>query len=423
MILLGDYEQLPLRFISMTLFIFFSLLLIQGTAQDSDHELPHITETLIADHTTYFDIRENKFEGADTLLLALEQSHFVALGELHNRVRLGKLTESLLHVLEPHGFSHFAIETGPYSARKLQNLARNDKSSVSAFYAQYSSRLFDYEPIPFLKGKSDLPFLFTADSLGYELWGLDQEFYFSYAYLIDELVDLAGESISPGQQRLHRKLKRRVYWLDRRNQFRELFISSFHRSCRLKNDENLQAYLMSFEESEHPDIRQILDAFRTTLQIYCLAEQVKVSEPIRINYFKQNFDQNFEAALAKNPEPKVFLKMGSFHMGRQRSPINLYDIGNHVHQLAESKGKSSVHIYYMNRYLDGKDMTGRRGWEGSERFMRVGDREKWALIDLRPLREQLSNGTISGIDFEVRTILNYDFIIVAPEDEWVERHW
>lgn len=407
----------------MARFLFLSLFLIQTSVLASENEIVRISEDIIAEHTTYFDIRDNTFDGGDTLLAALEQAHFVALGELHNRVRLGELTESLLHILEPHGFSNFAIETGPYSARKLQQLVRSGKPEVSEFYTQYSSRLYDLIPIPFFKGKSDVQFLSAADSLGYELWGLDQEFYFSYTYLIDELARLAGESLSDEQQKLQRKLIRRLYWLDRRNQLAETIGSSFQRSCRLKQDENLEAYLLSFENTDHTDILQILKAFNTTLEIYCLAEQGKSSEPLRINYFKENFDKNFEAALAENPEPKVFLKMGSFHMGRQRSPINLYDIGNHVHQLAESKGQSSVHIYYLNRFLEGKDMKGRRGWEGSERFISVGDREKWALIDLRPLREQLTNGTLSGSDFEVRTIMNYDFIIVAPEDDWVKRHW
>ena len=407
----------------MASFLFIALLLIQNPTHDSENEIPRISEGIIVEHTTFFDIRDNRIVGADSLLAALEQAHFVALGELHNRVRLGELTESLLHILEPHGFNNFAIETGPYSARKLQQLVRSGKPEVSEFYAQYSSRLYDLIPIPFFKGKSDVQFLSAADSLGYELWGLDQEFYFSYTYLIDELARLAGESLTVEQQRLRRKLTRRLYWLDRRNQLAETINSNFERSCRLKNDENLEAYLLSFEKTDHPDILQILDALRTTLQIYCLADQGKASSPVRINYFRENFDRNFEAALAENPEPKVFLKMGSFHMGRQRSPLNLYDIGNHVHQLAESKGQSTVHIYYLNRFLEGKDMKGRRGWEGSEIFISVGDREKWTLIDLRPLREQLSNGTLSGNDFEVRTIWNYDFIIVAPEDDWVKRHW
>ncbi len=405
---------------NILLLIFFSLYLI---IPDTENEIFDLSEELIAQQTVYFDIQNRAFIGADSLSTALEQAHFVALGELHNRTRLGELTETLLHTLEPHGFNHFAIETGPYSSRKLQQLIRAGKPEVSAFYATYSSRIYDIIPIPFFKGETDLRFLSAADSLGYELWGLDQEFYFSYAYLIDELADLAGESISRDQQRLHRKLKRKVYWLDRRNQFRELFFNSFHRSCRLKNDADLQAYLESFAHSDDPDIQQISGALQKTMEIYCIAEKGQASEPVRINYFKENFNRNFEVALEANPEPKVFLKMGSFHMGRHRSPINLYDIGNHVSQIAESRNVTSVHIYYLNRIFEGRDVKGRRGWEATERFISVGDKEKWALVDLRPLREQISNETLTGRPFEIQTIQNYDFIIIAPKDDWVKKHW
>lgn len=405
---------------NILLLIFFSLHFV---IPDTELETLDLSQGLIAQHTVYFDIHDGAFIGADSLIASLEQAHFVALGELHNRTRLGELTEALLHTLEPHGFNHFAVETGPYSARKLQKLIREGKPEVSAFYATYSSRLYDIIPIPFFNGQTDLHFLSAADSLGYELWGMDQEFYFSYAYLIDELAALAGQSITRSQLRLHRKLMRKVSRLDRRNQFRELFISSFHRSCRLNNDADFQDYLQSFASSDDPDIQKISKALQKTMEIYCMAEKGHASEPVRINYFKENFNRNFEESLRANQEPKVFLKMGSFHMGRQRSPLNLYDIGNHIHQLAESLSQSSVHIYYLNRFFEGKDMKGQRGWESSERFLNLGDREKWALTDLRPLRERLLNGTLHGNDWEVRVIQNYDFIIIAPEDDWVKRHW
>lgn len=124
-----------------------------------------------------------------------------------------------------------------------------------------------------------------------------------------------------------------------------------------------------------------------------------------------------------NPEPKVFLKMGSFHMGRHRSPLNLYDIGSQVSQVAESRNEPSVHIYYLNRFFEGRDVKGRSGWEGSERFISVGDKEEWALVDLRPLRKLVSNETLTGTPFEIQTIQNYDFIIIAPEDDWVNKLW
>lgn len=405
---------------NLLLSLFFSLQVISPA---SDGAIPAVSDELIAQHTVYFDIQDATFTGAEPLIDALEASHFIALGELHNRTRLGELTEALLRTLEPHGFQYFAIETGPYSARKLEQLIREGESDVSAFYAAYSSRIYDIVPIPFFSGQTDLQFLAAANSLGYELWGLDQEFYFSYAYLIDEIARLAEDSMTGDQRRLHRKLQRRLAWLDRWNQFRELFVSNYQRSCRVQNLANFQAYLESFAQSADPDIQQILDALKQTIDIYCMAEIGEASEPVRINYFKANFERNFEAALAVHPEPKVFLKMGSFHMGRYQSPLGLYDIGNHVSEIAKSRNQTSTHIYYLNRFFDGYDMRGRSGWEDSEHFVGVGDKTQWALVDLRPLRHRLANETLTGKPFELSTIQNYDFIIIAPEDHWVERHW
>ncbi|TVR94737.1 MAG: hypothetical protein EA418_09450 [Wenzhouxiangellaceae bacterium] len=401
------------------LFLFFLVAL----SAFLDTEAARVNDELVADHTSYFDLQDGKILGADALMLALQEAHFVALGELHNRVRLGELTEALLHELKPLGFSYFAVEVGPHSARRLQQLIRSGKPSVSALYKKYSSGLFDLIPIPFFAGESDLAFLAAADTLGFELWGLDQEFYFSYSFLIDEIARLAGHSISREQQRQQRRLVRRLYWLDRRNQMAEVLGRNFERSCRMRSDRELQDFLTSFSSTDNPDIRQILDAFHTTLEIYCLHEQGNAGNTARIQYFKDNFDRQFGYALGANPEPKVFLKMGSFHMGRWRSPLNSHDIGNHVHQLAQSRQQSSVHIYYLNRVLEGRDVTGRPGWEQSMAFVSVGERARWTLIDLRPLRARVLYGTLGGSDYELRTIMNYDFIIIVPEDEFVGRHW
>lgn len=407
----------------MTSILFLALVLLQPSFSVNGSDEVPFNEALFAEHTTYFEIVDGTFVGADSLLFALEQAHFVALGELHNRVQLGELTGSLLRFLEPQGFGYFGIETGPYSARKLQDLIKSGRPAVSGFYASYASRIFDLMPVPFFKGETDLDFLEAAHDLGFTLWGLDQEFYFSYAFLLDELLRLGGEAVTSEQQRLHRKLNRKIKRLDRRNQVAELFGGNFKRSCHLNADEDLQTFLDSFALFDHPDIQQIRDVFYKTLEIYCMSEQGKASESVRISYFKENFDRNFEAALESNPEPKVFLKMGSWHMGRHQSPLKMYDIGNHVSRLAESRNQSTVHISYLNRYFEGRDVKGRKGWDGVERLVSVGDREKWALIDVRPLREQISNGTLSGTSFELETIRNYDFVIIAPEDDWIKKHW
>ncbi|AXJ02118.1 hypothetical protein CYPRO_2880 [Cyclonatronum proteinivorum] len=405
--------------------ITFALLFLPQVHADQPPDPLPFSENLFAAHTTYFEIRDGEIVGADALLAALTQAHFVALGELHNRKHLGELATSLLRFLAPHGFAHFAVETGPYAAQKLQALIGEGRSDVLDFYAGYASRVFDLIPIPFFKGETDLDFLEAAHAFHFTLWGLDQEFYFSYKFLIDELLRLGGEEVSPGQQRMHRTLSRRLYWLDRRNQVADLFGGNFQRSCRLQDDDTFQAFLDSFAGFGHPDIQLIREALHKTLEIYCLNERGGDSDPVRVTYFKENFDRNFKAALAENPQPKVFLKMGSWHMGRHESPRGLQDIGHHVAQLAESRNQESVHIRYHNRFLEGGDVLERSGWEGLERLLSVGVRDQWALIDIRPIRALFEDGQLTGTASasELRTIRNWDFVIIAPEDHGVSPHW
>ncbi|MGF1670185.1 MAG: hypothetical protein ACFCU6_07035, partial [Balneolaceae bacterium] len=94
-----------------------------------------------------------------------------------------------------------------------------------------------------------------------------------------------------------------------------------------------------------------------------------------------------------------------------------------IYELADSLSQQSVHIRYLNRFHDSKDMMGRKGWEGSRQFISVGKHKTWALIDLRPLRQQISDELLQGTQFEERKIANYDFIIIPPQDNLVQKHY
>lgn len=392
-----------------------ALTTIQIFAQKQTGTAKTLNKEHIEKHTYHFNINNGDFENADVLLKALSEAHFVTLGELHNRTQLGTLTTALLRQLHDVGFEHMALEVGPYSAQKLNQLAKNGMAEVTQFYKTNASKLFGYYPIPFFIGQTDLQFLEEANSLGYQFWGIDQEFRYSFKYLINELDAFSKDSGSSEQQRISRKLKTKLNgWFRRAKIFR-----SFDMSCRLKEDATFQSYLKSFEETNDPDVITIIEAIHATLDIYCLAEQGKASSRQRIAYFKQNFNQQYKAT----DEAKVFLKIGSIHGGREKSPFGLYDIGHHISELADAMNKKSVHIRYLNRFYEGKDMIGKKGWSSRQIFMEVGQRDQWALIDLRTLRQQMQKNQFKGSTTEELEIMNYDFILIAPDDDKVKKHY
>ncbi len=404
--------------INICLMLLFVSVQTQTTAPDT------LTPALLQEHTLYFDLAEDHFEGAPGLEKEIEEAAFVALGELHNSRMMSRFTETLLRFARPLGYGNFAVETGPWSAEKLEQLIAYGPGTVSAFYDEYSSKLFDIYPVPFFTGKADLDFLSAAHSLGYDLWGVDQEFYYGLSYLIDDLAILGEELLDEQQEADRSKILSRLWWWNRRS---KLF-SSFDMSCRLQEDEAMRSYLDSFEGVPGP-AAVITEAIRRSLEIYCLAESGRWSESnrMRIDYFKENFDRYYRSARQSGGDslPRVILKMGSYHAGRDKSPLDIHDIGHHLQEKAraEGEGRSSLHLRFLHRWVDGDDKLGDPNYSLSVHFMQVARRDEWALIDLRPLRQRMASGDLQGNDFEEREIRNYDYLIVMPEDYRVEKHY
>ena len=402
----------------MLRFLFLSILSLFFTS--TGYAQQDLGPEHVRNHTSYFTLSNGIISGADSLLTEIEESQFIALGELHNRQKLSHFTTALLDTAASFGFQHFAVETGPYSAEKLEQLIADGPEQVSEFYDEYSYPLFGITPIPFFTGQADLEMLETANREGYDLWGIDQEFAFAPQFLINELVKATGNNLTDEQRDLNSSLGWDIYW----KQLRAQIFSSYDYSCTLKNSEDLKTYLNSFDSSDSTVI-SIKDAMMKSLDIYCMYESgnYRDSNQTRIAYFKSNFDKGMNRAMAQDSIPKVILKMGSYHSGRERSPLNYYDIGNHVQQWADSLNTQSFHIRFLSRYIDGEDMMESDNYSASRNFMTVGDTDRWAMIDVRPLRRMLADGSLNATEFEIREINNYDVILIMPDDTRVERHY
>lgn len=401
--------------ISVLITLLISLSTLQADTTGSPPDT--IDAGLLQRHTTYFTLADDGFNGADTLERQISEAVFITLGELHNSRNMARFTETLLRAARPYGFDRFAVETGPWSAEHLERLITEGPDVVSEFYNRYSGTLFGIYPVPFFTGKADLDMLRSADSLGYDLWGIDQEFAYSFRYLIDELARLEGDALTDRQDRLQSKLTSSLWWWERRSKI----FSGFDLHCRLQNDERFQEYLDSFA-SPTEEQQMIREAMRASLEIYCLAEsgEWSKSNQKRISYFKDHFDRYYAHT---DSSAKVILKMGSYHAGRWKSPLGIYDVGHHLQELAVQRSGESLHLRFLLRWQDGEDKMGQPNWSNSTRFMKMARRDRWALIDARPLRKRIRAGTLTGADFEKREILNYDYIIMMPEDRRVERHY
>lgn len=410
----------------MTLLLLLSLFTTSAdTTVQQTFSPDTVSVSTLQDHTVYFSLKGVQFIGADNLLREAKDAQFVALGEIHNSRKLSEFTSALMYLLKPEGYEDLIVETGPYSAEKLQNLMNFDNAQkvVSEFYDNYSSNLFQYYVIPFFIGKGDLEMLETVHKLDFDLTGIDQEFYFSGIFLAEELKNRSDEPLSLKQLNLLKKINRKFTWWYRRSSV----FSSFDLSCRIKNYDPFKDYIASFREPNSTQ-QSIIDALNISLDIYCLNESGNWSEgnQKRIDYFKTNFDSWYRESLESDSSslPKAILKMGSYHSGRYQSPNGIYDIGNHVVELADSLGTKSLHLRFLNRYFEGgRDVIEEPNWSSSEKFISLAKRDEWTLIDTRALRQRILDKKLTGSRFEVREILNYDYIIIMPEDVRASKHY
>jgi hypothetical protein len=379
-----------------------------------------LNSELLESYTQYFTLENQQFQGVDSLLSLIDKAQFVALGEIHNSHHMSLFTSALLDTASHSGFQHFAIETGPYSAEKLEELITKSKSKVSAFYDNYAYPLFGIYPIPFFTGQADLAMLQTAHTNGYNLWGVDQEFYFSVPFLLDEMIKNWEGKIPSNVDKAHHRLKRSLYWM----QIRSNIFSSYDMSCRLKKSKKLASIFQEASQQQEK-VSKLADYINTSLNIYCLAESGSWGESNeqRLAYFNQNFDRIMTFSDSSKSNPKVILKMGSYHSGREKSPLGLYDIGHHIQKWADSLNTTSLHLRFLNRYIDGEDKMEDPNYSISKNFMSMAEKDQWTLIDVRPLRIMLEEEQLQASDFEKREILNYDFILVMPEDTRAERHY
>src|SRR5690349_15167741 len=158
-----------------------------------------VKDTLTADYVRSFSYSfkiqngELSGEGATIIRENIAGVEFVTLGELHQSSSLAHFTTVLLGELSKQGFHHFAVESGPETAKELMDLSNPPGATISSLRIindKYGSRLFGKYPFIFFHGMEDAAFLQCASEHKYDIWGLDQEFADSYLFWIDKLHDL-----------------------------------------------------------------------------------------------------------------------------------------------------------------------------------------------------------------------------------------
>lgn len=396
---------------------------------NGQNEQKTLDTEFIKNHTSYFTIAENeiKGEGKAVLETIAKTSQFVVYGEMHGSEQTSILNKAFIPILADASFNHFAIEVGPHSAQKLTELstpAEQTVQNLNQFYSQYTVARNDEvaEPIPFFSSVSDAEFLKEARKHNMQLWGLDQEFYFSAFFLMDELTKTAkGQSNYDTIVQLQNQAKAIMY---------QHFLAEF-------KDENDGAYALIKEEQAVKDYFAAFDLSNTKAQ--AIIKDLKISWDIyinwrndshvdRISYMRNNFMTHYNDASKTETLPKVFTKIGSLHAKKTISN-GAYDIGELTEALAQKNGTVATAINSWRPFE--KDAEGniinnferyQRSYKRYTLFMPLAKQDSFAIINLKAIREALEASKIQlpthGDYHKLRALIyGYDYQIMLPVDE------
>lgn len=368
---------------------------IVGQSQQSSFELAAKKEL------GSFSIRGNSFTGKgwDSLLTKIRKSDFVLIGEDHFTNEIPFFFSAILRDVH---FDNFFAEIDPYSAKIITSKIRDLSASGLKKYVQDWGNVFSFFAL-----EPEFRVLHQLVAAKTNVSGLDQ-------------ILLVADRLLCNDLKLKTKNSAAKIIYTRIEQQSEQYFANFLRDPNKpfymltegfdKNIQDLRKLPLSLEEKE------IVEALALTASIY--KEQ---NHHLRIQLMKQQLMKDYSSWESK----KNLFKFGAFHLPKGESLMKIYDIGNLVHNIADSKFKNSLHIMIVGQSgMQGSPFKGfppqpidpnGEGLKALKPFFDMIETDQWHCFDMLALRTALEEGsvTINDIDL-IRIIKGYDYVIVIP---------
>jgi hypothetical protein len=367
--------------------------------------------------------------GADLLRSEAGRSQFVLVGEDHGMRELPRLTAALFRAIQPAGYSHLAVEVGPYSGRTLEATLRRP-GGRSAF-----ARAVKANPwaVPFYAWveEADMAADVVAATPGRTgtIWGLDQEFIGSPAVHLRRLARLApnaaARTLALAYAAQAERADARVIAEKNPTLF---FMPSWPA-------EMLPRLTSAFHPAAGSEAAGLIYELGVSAQIYAgqFDGHGYESNDERAGLMKRHFMELYRAARASGEaQPRVLVKLGAYHAIRGRSFTGVFDVGNMLAELVAANGSRSFHLFVLtargtrNAYLPfvaedrekahRLDVAQDLDFMDAKPLLAAADPNAWTLIDVRPLRGDVQRGRFASLNPGLRTLLfGYDAVLVVPE--------
>ncbi len=400
----------------------------QSITKLANSEMPFLSVKDIARHTQYFTFEEEQLKGAGKRVLEriAKNSQFIIIGETHGSSQTSNFVSSWLPTLGEHGFGNFACEVGPHSAELLEQMSTPSTETFEnmlSFRERYYMEELEDGTIPFFSGREDIRFLQVAAEQGMDLWGLDQEYYYSILHLTECLAYTSSDNrnhslIIQSQKKVNKIL--REYFIKE-----DTSRNNFDAIEAILADNDVKEYFDLFAKS-NVEAQSIIRAIEMSMDIYMNWQ--RGSHADRISYMRNNLIKNVREKYRQSGElPKVFLKFGMLHASKIHAN-GAYDVGHALQELSCKTGTKTTSIAVARRFVRYNDQVvdlkgrPRNPFGKSVSLLAVGEEEKAAIINLNELRYELNADKFilptDGDYHRLKLILEgYDYLIVLPLDQ------
>ena len=344
--------------------------------------------------------------GWDRLLTEAENAQFFMIGEQHATADIALFATALQARLAERGYTHAALEIGPYSVPYAERLIRSGPGRLAA-YIREPGHAFA------------LPFLFFAEEVGlaeqivanspdreHALWGTDQEFVGAGPIITELMADMAateGERAAAAAfatQSTAEPMLIGNLTAERLDPLAAAFAGN-------ASGEALIEALRLTSDIYAPFIRRVGSGYEANLR--------------RETYMKLNFVRQFEETERRlGAPPKVFLKYGGYHAMRGMSGTDVPGLGGFIEEWGLPRGFRFVNV--MVDCAGGQALNPQTNevglcapYFGPETLIgSLARSDRLTLIDLRALRPGLRRMT--DLDqLSRQTILAFDYYLVIRD--------
>lgn len=393
-----------------------------ATSAVADEATPSPFSSRLAQAITPLDVNPNGLSGAGALVLskAVDASRYVLIGESHMSREIPAFTTQICRLMAPSGLTAMAIETGPEAARVVDSAMRSEdrEARIADFSRAHPSS------VAFFTGRDEVRMAgdcAAAAGPRFRLWGLDQEFLGSSGHLLQEML-----AAKPGP--LARAALTGLAARDREATTAALASGSpvdlFLLSAK---QDDLDQAAAAVAQDGGARVRHLFGLLTESRAIYQASQSGQGdSNGRRARLMKRTF----AAHLAENPDARVLMKFGAYHVYKSINPLNQRDLGAYVAERAEGEGVSALHIMVLGArgseagyggvgrpvvvrsfdMMDDKDPD----WRKDATLAQAAGAApgSWMLVDLRTLR---TKGVLASAPPEWRELaLGYDIAILAP---------